>query len=346
MPSRRRTPLGGLGLALVACAVGSPASALTLRCGAQRADIEIDARFPAERRAALAGWVRHSLDAVGQVYGAWPLDRVRVAVRSLVAPGDSSAARWLRSMAHALDGLDAVPWGEVQRTAGADPPTVLLVVNPLSGIDALTEDWVAYHELSHLFLPYRASARWFIEGLATYYQNVVQARAGALSERQMWQNLHDGLVRGRLGNRWPKDPLWLVDEEVSLRRAYMRVYWTGTLYWLGLDVALRRAGGVRPSLDDALLALRGCCQGQRMHAWRIAKRLDALSATPWFTERFDRYVRSLGVPAHDRLLAFIGVRADSAGRVSLRADAPGSGLRARIAKPRFAAFRRERCKLG
>ena len=348
MPDRRRPAyrcraLAGVALACVA-ANAQAASTLSWHCGKQRADVTIDARFGAERQQALGLWVRDSLDAVGQVYGAWPLDRIRVELRAL---GVASGLPWLQSMVHSTEALDAVPWGEVMRAERpGEPPTVLLVVNPRSDIDAIVADWVAYHELSHLLLPYRSGARWFVEGLATYYQNVAQARAGQLSERQMWQKLRDGFERGRNDNRWPKDKLWVVDEEVSRRHAYMRVYWTGTLYWLGLDVALRRAAsGKQRSLDDALAGLRACCQGQRMHAWRIAERLDALTKKPWFTQRFDRIIESLGIPAYDPLLASIGVRADADGRVSLDDDAPHAALRADIAKLRFTDFRR-RCDAG
>ncbi len=318
---------------LASRAAGAPTE---LRCGAQRASVEIDPAITGTRRAALARWVRYSLDSVGQIYGAWPQDRIHFSLRSLDA-----------SRFGPLGGFGepgAVPWGQVTRgDAAGEPATVLLVVNPTASMDAITRDWVAYHEISHLLLPYRVGARWFVEGLATYYQNVVQARVGLLSETQMWQKMHEGLERGLADDRWSEDPLWQVDEDVGRRRAYLRVYWSGVRYWMGLDVALRRAG--HHTLDGVLLALRQCCRDQRLRAWHIAQRLDALSQTRWFTQRFDQYIKSRAVPAYGQLFGALGVRVDASGRLTLVADAPDSALRAGIAARRFRDFADKACTM-
>ena len=59
------------------------------------------------------------------------------------------------------------------------------MVNPESSMQEITNDWTAFHELSHLLIPYRGHGDlWFSEGLATYYQNIIQARAGVLSEAE------------------------------------------------------------------------------------------------------------------------------------------------------------------
>ena len=39
----------------------------------------------------------------------------------------------------------------------------------------LRTDWTASHEFAHLLLPY-VSDKWVSEGVASYYQNVLQAR--------------------------------------------------------------------------------------------------------------------------------------------------------------------------
>ena len=64
--------------------------------------------------------------------------------------------------------------------------------------DSLQRAWTGYHELAHLLIPYQGwGGAWFSEGLASYYQNILQARVGILTEQQMWQKLYEGFQRGR-----------------------------------------------------------------------------------------------------------------------------------------------------
>ena len=79
--------------------------------------------------------------------------------------------------------------GEVDR--------VEFFVTAEASAERLRQAWTGYHELAHLLIPYRGwGDAWFSEGLASYYQNLMQARAGVLSENEMWQRLYDGFRRG------------------------------------------------------------------------------------------------------------------------------------------------------
>ncbi len=53
------------------------------------------------------------------------------------------------------------------------------------------------HELSHLLHPViDGYDRWLSEGIASYYQNVLRARAGLRSAQWSWDALHAGFERG------------------------------------------------------------------------------------------------------------------------------------------------------
>ena len=63
-------------------------------------------------------------------------------------------------------------------------------MDPDRPLDDLRTDWTATHEFSHLLLPYVSRRdRWLSEGLASYYQNVLRARDGRLSETDAWRKL-------------------------------------------------------------------------------------------------------------------------------------------------------------
>ena len=49
-----------------------------------------------------------------------------------------------------------------------------------------------------MLMPYISSRdRWLSEGLASYYQNVLRARDGRLTDTQAWQLLYEGFQRGK-----------------------------------------------------------------------------------------------------------------------------------------------------
>lgn len=124
--------------------------------------------------------------------------------------------------------------------------TVLVMPNVNATLDQLERDWVLPHELSHLVFPYLKDA-WLSEGLATYYQEVLRARSGAIEPERAWSNLADGFVRGQ--NSSGDLPLRDLSESIHATASYVRVYWSGAALAFLLDVQLRESG---TSLDQEL----------------------------------------------------------------------------------------------
>lgn len=253
----------------------------------QRIAIAYPSPLDSTKQQQLYGWLKHVADALLTVYGAWPKDRFDITIE--YAAGSDSP----------------VPWGQVTR---GNPDKVLLVVNPESSIKEITADWTAFHELSHLLIPYRGSGDgWLSEGLATYYQNIIQARAGRLSETGLWNKLASGFERGRREKQWSQKDLTEISNNMGKYRSFMRVHWSGVHYWLTTDIALRQQSSNTLTLDKLLQRLKACCQHQSMSAINIVEQLDDLAGTDIFTSLFLEYRASHAMPVYQPTLTSLGV---------------------------------------
>ena len=255
-------------------------------------------------------WLQAALENVQGAYGKLPRQEPQVVIVPIGEKGEP------------------VPFGRVIRGGGG---AVQFFVDPSYSLQRFTADWTATHELSHLLLPFVSrNGAWLSEGLATYYQNVLMARAGEYSERKAWQKLHEGFQRG-IRNTRPGQTL--LDASRNMRRdgAYMRVYWTGTAIALLADLELRRRTGGRISLDVAMQRFADCClpSDKMWQARDVMQRLDQLVGEAVFVQLHDRYVESSDFPElHDAYRALgVQLRQDE---VSLDNDAPLASMREAI----------------
>jgi hypothetical protein len=260
-------------------------------------------------------WLQRVAGALLTVYGEWPKDKFDITIER-------------SSSSHS-----PVPWGQVSR---GDTDNVLLVINPDFDLQEITSDWTAFHELSHLLIPYSGDGdMWFSEGLATYYQNIVQARAGLLSEAGLWGKLASGFERGRKQNQLSHLDLTEISDNMRKYRNFMRVHWSGVHYWLSADIQLRLQGQNKTTLDNLLKQLKNCCQHRSMSAAAIAEQLDQLAGASIFKRRFDEYRISRAMPGYKSVLAGLGVitgQQDYEYNVALMADAPNADIRRSIYK--------------
>ena len=122
----------------------------------------------------LGEWVEYAAGLVTRLSGRFPVSNPLVLLVP-VPPGRSPVA-----------------FGAVGRGGGA---SVLFLVRENATLEALNSDWVAPHEFSHLAFPFvRRSERFFSEGLATYFQEVLRAWGGVLTELEGWQHLNAGFA--------------------------------------------------------------------------------------------------------------------------------------------------------
>ncbi len=268
----------------------------------------LDAAKPAST-ADMDRWIREAASAVSSLYGRFPLQQPQI----LVVPiGEQS---------------EAVPWAQVLRGGGAAAHFFVDQNRPLS---EFRKDWTATHELSHMLLPYvgRGDA-WLSEGLASYYQNVLRARAGMVSEEVAWQKLYAGFERGRRGT----DDESLADVSGNMREngGYMRVYWSGAAIALMADVELRRRSDGRMSLDIAMSGLADCClPGDRTWSAReVFARLDDITDSTVFMTLYNQNVSARHFPDIAETSAQLGIT-ERGGRLHLSSKQDALARRAAI----------------
>ena len=264
----------------------------------------------ARQHETISAWITENADAVASVYGRFPRQTPQILVIAIGQRGET------------------VPWAHVLRGGGA---AVEFFVDETRSLNSFREDWTATHELSHLLLPYVArNDRWVSEGLASYYQNVLRARDGRLSEQQAWQKLNSGFERGRAGTR-----------SGSLAKAttssgwgsVMRIYWSGAAIMLKADSELRRLSDGRQSLDTALAALQRCCFG-RERTWQARElfaELDRITGTSVFKDLYREHVEDDKFPDLEYTFEQLGLvlRSDS---IEFDPDAPWGRIRYYIMK--------------
>jgi len=254
-------------------------------------------------------WIKESVLAVASVYGSFPQAQPQV----LVIPVGSRR--------------EATLGAQVIRGGGM---AVILMVDENRPLEEFTSDWTATHEFSHMLFPYISSRdRWLSEGLASYYQNVLRARNGRLTETQAWQKLYEGFRRGEKGTHGGS----LAQATRDGWRSTMRVYWSGAALMLQADMQLRETSNGRQSLDTALQSLSYCCleNGRTWRAREMFARLDVLTNTKIFSDLYDKHVHAEHFPDMRSTWEHLGVNTRR-NRVSLIADAPLADVRTSIMK--------------
>jgi hypothetical protein len=277
--------------------------------------LQISSDFSPGQRDELLAWIEFVSASLLQVYGHWPRQAWRISV----------------SPASAADS-DPIPWAQVNRGA---IDTVEFFVVPQASAERLKEEWTGYHELAHLLIPYRGwGHQWFSEGLASFYQNILQARAGVLSEQQAWQSLYEGFQRGRADAAFDGQPLARVSATMREQGGFMRVYWSGAWYFLACDLRLRQQSGGKMTLDLALQKLNACCANARLSVPEIVNKLDDLNGVLLFEPLFRQLDESTAMPAFETSFASLGISIVD-GEVVLQQAGPGAALRQQILQRRL-----------
>ena len=267
----------------------------------------------------LLAWLGRVGDAATRAFGRLPVADVQV----LVAPVGMQR--------------EAVAFGQSLRGQGNG---LTLFVDAAHPAAAFGQDWIAPHELSHLFHPYLGErGAWLAEGLATHYQNVLRARAGLLSPDGAWRAFDAGLARGRDASRGAALPtLEVASTRMGENRAYMRVYWSGAAFWLAAELEWRRRG--LPALDARLQAFAQCCLDPP-RSWTprdFIAQLDRLGGGGVLAGMFEAWRTRTDFPPTDALYAALGLHRDGEA-LRLDPNEPAQQLRDAIMHPRARSSR-------
>lgn len=254
-------------------------------------------------------WLENAASSVVEISGEAPLNDVQVL---LVPVGPAR---------------EAVPFAQVLRGGGS---ALKFYVDPRRPLGEFLDDWTATHEFAHLLHPFlRMADTWLAEGIASYYQNVLRARTGALSEQTAWRKLLAGFERGR--RQTAGFALTDISRRMYRERAFMRVYWSGAAVALLADLELRRLSDGRQSLDTALAGLQDCCLDtqRRWTGTEFAAAIDRITATDVMSRLYAAHAESTAFPDTSAELEFLGVDY-AAGGVRLDETAVGAAMRRTI----------------
>lgn len=265
----------------------------------RRAEVSLDVHIEGRRGSlderSIRRWVHSMVRMAGDYCGHFPVDALRVEVN-------------LRSGRRVVFG---------QHFSGR---RVRVHVGRNTSEASLRNDHVLLHELLHTALPsLDRRHRWMREGLSTYLETMVRAQAGIISEEDVWNRWTDSMENGvpRRGDRGlDGTPTW------------GRVYWGGALFWMVVDVELRRATGGRHTVRSAIAGIvaRGGVARRRWPMRRLLRVADQVTGTHVISRAYRRMALHPRAPNLDQFFARLGVRR-TGNRVQFF-NAPESRLRA------------------
>jgi hypothetical protein len=256
----------------------------TLSLPGARMRVAIMPGFPEETTRLIAPWLARAGAAASLPGARFPVPNAQV----IVVPTSPSAF--------------PIFFGHTGRSGGA---SIVLFLPTDIDDERLQADWIAVHEFSHLWHPFiRRQDAWLSEGIATYWQEVLRARAGLISREQVWQRLYEGAELGRAASAS------LTEETLRMPHAhnYQIVYWAGAAIALMLDVELRTQSAGRLSLDLILSRLREepafFLRARTAH--ELLQAFDRLAGTPVCAALANRHMHG-ALPQLQSLFEQLGV---------------------------------------
>jgi hypothetical protein len=224
-------------------------------------------------------WVSDSAAAVSRFYGHFPSKNALVLLMPVPARKE-------------------VVFGKVLPQSA---PGVAVLVGQHSSKADLYGDWILVHELFHIGFPsFHDEAKWLDEGSATYFEPIIRARAGYLTELEVWTEFARDMPRGlpaieREGLEHPGD--------------FRAIYWGGAIACLMADVAARQRWHDALGLEDGFRAVLAA-GGNAAQVWSLAQVesvIDATLGAPILREIAEKHANRaepVGLPA---LLERLGV---------------------------------------
>jgi hypothetical protein len=211
-------------------------------------------------------------------------------------------------------------WGGVGFGMHQDGRWITMYCGRNTDSEDLETDWVMVHEMLHAAFPDLESRhRWMQEGLSTYLEPIVRAQAGDVTEAQVWRRFMRSMHYGR------PDP---GDRGLDITHTWGRTYWGGALFWMVVDVELRKATNNAKSLRDAVRGI--LAEGGNGRAnWstrRVVEVANEATGTTVVSELYAKMAKAPGDVDLDAFYAELGVaRVD--GEIVFDDEAPLAHIR-------------------
>jgi|GEM_PF-3479093 len=189
------------GLGFASGLLASPIPQSSLKAGGSTIQISFSKTVVPGYRRLIETWVNDGAEAAMSVYERFPVPHLTIAVR--ITKGKQVA--------------DGVTF---------DGKLIRISVGENVTKEILRADWQMTHEMFHLGFPKTDDERdWMGEGISTYAEPFARARAGHLSEEEVWRGFIEGLPEGlpkRNDHGLDRTPTW------------------GRTYWGGVSATIRK----------------------------------------------------------------------------------------------------------
>jgi hypothetical protein len=293
--------------------------------------------IPGSGQAQAAGVAEIEPDAPGRLNVGGAVVRVEYDGNELPLPNEIMEAWVRRSAAMVSDYLGEFPvpslevtlvgrgWGGVGFGLHQDGRWITVYCGRHTSASGLHDDWVMVHEMLHAAFPDLARRhRWMQEGLSTYLEPVVRARAGNTTEADVWRRWIRSMHHGR-----PRSG----DRGLDITHTWGRTYWGGALFWLVADVELRKQTDNHRSLRDVVRGIlaEGGSGRANWSTRKVVEVADEATGTTVVSELYARMAQAPGDVDLDQLFAELGVaRVD--GETVFDDDAPLAHIRQAITR--------------
>lgn len=248
-------------------------------------------------RANLVKWIEDCARLVSDYWHGFPAERALLAILP-------------------TEGRNGIVFGRVIGTGGI---TMMVQVGEHADPAKLHDDWIMVHEFLHVGGPFvYDGGYWLMEGMATYVEPILRARAGWQKSQDVWAEFARGMAGGVA-------PLL---ESGLFGLQGRSVYWSGALFMLMADVEIRKRTGNAKGLDDCL---RGVLKagGNATQRWTVEQTLaacDSAIGLPVVSELATRYAHGKQSLELSGVWRELGVESD--GRLAFyRANAPLASIR-------------------
>ncbi len=270
----------------------------TIDLPAGRIDVALGKGARGVRDEDVLEWIREGAQDVIALLGRFPVARLQV----IVASGGPYAVG------------SAV-------TMGMGGASIFVVVGERTRKADLLRDWVMTHEMLHVAFPNMGfRQRWMEEGLSTYIEPLLRARRGRYDVRQVWAEFVRAMPQGL-----PKEG----DQGLDRTFTWSRRYWGGAMFWLHVDLEIRRRTEGAKSLDDVLRSVlnTGGNVAVRWDVARLALVAETATGTTALREIYDEWSGKAVSPDLSALWSSLGVLSEKPDRITFNDAAPLASIR-------------------
>jgi hypothetical protein len=203
---------------------------------------------------------------------------------------------------------------------------VTVLVGKQAAAQDLYDDWVLVHELLHLGSPLmRDTGPWLNEGIATFYEPILRARAGWKTEDAVWREWISQMPRGIPAMT-----------EIGLENAGRGgIYWGGALFVLMAEIDALKASGGKIGFSDCLRSVlgEGADATVKWPTRRVLQHCDALLGGATLVPLAERHIAqgskvgAGGETGLSQIWNLLGVALTADGRISYSDQAELAWLR-------------------